>query len=121
MNAAVHNLGRGGAVGVYEEAVLVGFIVTLSIAVTERELQSRLIGNLPAELGDAFLDGSVHGCVDSVEGLLIGFRNNEGHGILGVAAVDGGRLPHVCVGQADNAGHNFGRIHLVSHNYSSPL
>lgn len=69
----------------------------------------------------ALLDGSVHGGVDGVEGLLVGFRNNEGHGILGVAAVNRGRLPHVCVGQADNAGHNFGRIHLVSHNYSSPL
>ena len=65
--------------------------------------------------------GNIGYSVDGVEGLLIGFRNNEGHGRLGVAAVDGGRLPHVCVGQADNAGHNFGRIHLVSHNYSSPL
>ena len=82
MNAAVHDLRSGGAVGVYEEAVLVGFIVTLGIAVTERELQSRLVGNLPAELGDALLDGSVHGGVDGVEGLLVGFRDNEGYGVL---------------------------------------
>ena len=42
LNAAIHDLRRGGAVGVHEEAVLVGFIVTLGIAVTERELIDKL-------------------------------------------------------------------------------
>ena len=121
LDAAIHDLGCRGAVGVHEEAVLVGFIVTLGIAVTERELQSRLVGNLSIELGDTFSEGGVHSGADGVEGLFIRFRDNEGYGILGIATVNGSRLPHVCIGQADDAGHNFGRIHLVSHNYSSPL
>ena len=120
LHGAVHDLGRGGAVGVDEVGALVGFIVPFQITIPQGELQRGLVGDLTAELGGSVLDGGVHGGVDGIDGLGVGLGDDEGNAVLGVASVDGGRLPDVGVGQADNTGDHFGRIIVIGRHIVIP-
>ena len=120
LHGAVHDLGRGGAVGVDEVGALVGFIVPLQITIPQGELQRGLVGNLTAELGGSVLNGGVHSGVDGIDGLGVGLGDDEGNAVLGVASVDGSRLPDVGVGQADNSGDHFGRILVIGRHIVIP-
>ncbi|ODM27551.1 hypothetical protein A7W90_15760 [Clostridium sp. Bc-iso-3] len=120
LHGAVHNLGCGGAVGVDEVGALVGFIVPLQITVPQGELQRGLVGDLAAELGGSVLDSGVHGGVDGIDGLGVGLGDDEGNAVLGVASVDGSRLPDVGVGQADNTGDHLGRVLVIDRHIVIP-
>ena len=120
LHGSVHDLGRGGAVGVDEVGALVGFIVPLQITVPQGELQRGLIGNLTAELGGSVFDSGVHGGVDGIDGFGVGLGDDEGNAVLGVASVDGGRLPDVGVGQTDNTGDHFGRVFVIGRHIVIP-
>ena len=65
-HGAVHDLGRGRAVGVNEPVPLVSFVVALHIAVPQGQLDSSFIGFLAAKLGDAVLNGGFDCIVDRV-------------------------------------------------------
>ena len=115
LDGLVHDLGGGGAVGVDEVGTLVRLVIPLGVAVPEGELQCAFGRHLPSELCHTLLDGSVHSGVDGGDGLGVALEDDEADGILGVAAVDGGRLPDIGVGQPDNAGDHLGVGFLSGH------
>lgn len=120
LHSTVNDLRCSGAVGVDEVMTLVGLILTLHIAVTERSLDSSLVRLLAAELGDAFLDGSIDRYVDCVHSLGVALRDKYGNGILLRTAVDGNRLLAVEVRETSvDTGNNLGLIRN-SHNKNPP-
>ena len=84
LNMSINDLGRSGAVGIDEEAVLVGLVITLNITVAERELDRSLVRLLAAELADAVLDSGIDCLVGGVNRLRVGLdrkstRLNSSH------------------------------------------
>ena len=88
LNMSINDLGRSGAVGIDEEAVLVGLVITLNITVAERELDRSLVRLLPSELSDTIFDGGIDRGVDRVNGLCIALRNQDRYRILLCTAVN---------------------------------
>ncbi|CRH60337.1 Uncharacterised protein [Chlamydia trachomatis] len=111
----VDDLRSRQGVGVEEVGALVGFVVTLNIPITQRQLEGGLVGSLAPKLANASLDRRIHSLLNSRNRGGVGLGDNEGDGVLGLAALDRVRLPHMRIAEADFAGDNTGRI-LSSHN-----
>ena len=99
---------------------LVSLVISFNIAVTKRQLDSTLVRLLAAELGDAFLNRSIHSSVDSVDGFSVVLRNQHGYGIFLCAAIDADRLPTVEVRKTSVlASDNLSSVY-VCHNFNPP-
>lgn len=116
LNMSINDLGRSGAVGIDEEAVLVGLVITLNITVAERELDRSLVRLLAAELADAVLDSGIDCLVDGVNRLLVGLRDDQRNAVLFLAAVDGLRFPYICIRESYDTGYDFCRMIVNRHN-----
>ena len=71
-------------------------------------------------------DGDVERDDEAYKGAYFVLGDDEGHTVLGVAAVDGDRLPDIGVGQPDDAGDHLGvgflsRHGLVLRSTAAPL
>lgn len=115
LQVRTHDLGWGGGVGVDEHGVRICFVVALEVTVTQRELEGGLVWALATELADRGIDRRVDGAFDLGQGLGVGLRDDQGHGVLGLAALDGLRLENVGLGQAELAGDHTGRIRGYRH------
>ena len=116
LNMSINDLGRSGAVGIDEEAVLVGLVITLNITVAERELDRSLVRLLAAELADAVLDSGIDCLVDGVNRPLVGLRDDQRNAVLFLAAVDGLRFPYICIRESYDTGYDFCRMIVNRHN-----
>ena len=99
---------------------LVGTIISFNIAVTKRQFDCTLVRLFAAELGDAFLNRSIHCSVDSVDGFGIVLRNQHGYGIFFSTTIDADRLPTVEVRKTSVlASDNLSSVY-VCHNFNPP-
>lgn len=100
----VHNAGSIGGVGVDEVRIGVGSIVrSLKVAITKRSLQNgeRRYGLAVAlELRFAFLVGSFDSGLNLGNSASVGLRDDKADAVLRSAAVNGLRLPDICVAPA---------------------
>ena len=124
IQVCIHDAGSRGGIGIDEVGVFLSFVVrTLCIAIAERRLKDRerRYGLAVAlELGLALLVGSLDGGLD----LGVGLRDDEAHAVLGSAAVDGLRLPDVCIAPASvNTGdnlHGIADFYILIHSLFPP-
>ena len=100
----VHDAGSSGSVGVDEVRISVGCIVrSLKVAITKRSLQNgeRRYGLAVAlELRFAFLVGSFDSGLNLGNSASVGLRDDKADAVLRSAAVNGLRLPDICVAPA---------------------
>ena len=123
VQVCIHDAGSRGGIGIHEVGVLVGLVIrTFSVAVTKRSFQNRERRYRLAvalELSFALLVGSFDGGLDLGDGLGIGLRDDKAHAVLGSAAVDGFRLPDICIAPAgvdtgDNL-HGIADFYILTH------
>lgn len=117
---SINDAGGCSAVGVDEVTALVVLVIgAFLITIAERVLdvlESRYGLAVALQLGGTFLISCLDGRLDALYGPGIALGDDEGHGELGIAAVDGLRLPAVQVAENANTGDNFGRVSELCHN-----
>ena len=79
---------------------LVCLVLTLHIAVTQREFDCSLVRLLATELCDTFLDSGIYRSVDGIDGSFVILRNKNRCRVSLSTAVDGSRLPTVKIGKS---------------------
>ena len=98
LNSTINDLGLRGAIGINEVTALIGFVITLNVTVTQRKLQSRLVGDFTAELSGTVTNRVIDRSIDSVDRLLVRLGDDVACAVLGGGAIDAGGLPDIGVG-----------------------